>query len=266
MIRATTKAEAKTIHPAGLPGELRVTPDIKLTTMKFTHKQFAELPFVLNIPADTYIVRVDELDMPLRVHHNLYAGSPGAIEYTTPVSIAEKQALIANLSNNTTYSLLQLHTVVSTEKDTILSTGDLHIPSQDDLVNEYTRKIIMQRTVSNANNSAGDALRSEAAQQIAAMSAEESEGFRHHTTMRLTAHKLYPHSEGEQFIRGINRLLRAYMADIKDFFAEEVTLHQLGGTTPRGVIRITECDGVMVDGVTQLGKIPPAMRQPWFTH
>ena len=235
--------------------------------MKFIHKQFAELPFVLNIPADTYIVRVDNtIDLPVRVHHNLYAGAPGAIEYPAPVAIGEKQALIAALSHNATYSMLQLHTVVSIEKETILSPADLHAPTQDELVDEYTRKLIMQRPVSGADSSTGDVLRGEARDQLAALGTEESERFRRGAMMRLTARKLYPHSEGDQFLRAINRLLRAYMADIEDFFAEEVTLHQVGGTTPRGVLRITECDGIVVDSVNLIGKIPPAMRQPWFVH
>lgn len=76
--------------------------------MKFIHKVFAELPFVLNIPGESYTVRVDGKDVPVRVHHNLYAGAPGPLEYPVPVCLGEKQALVAAFSSNATYSLLQL--------------------------------------------------------------------------------------------------------------------------------------------------------------
>jgi len=230
--------------------------------MKFTLKQFAELPFVLNIPSEVYPIHVDGVNVSVRVHHNLYAGAQGAIEYPVPVWIGEKKALTASLSSNTTYSLLQLHTVVSSEKETDFDVSELCSPTPNELIDEYARKLILDRSSDNA----GGALLAEAQQQLDTLGPAQVESFRKFTALRLTAKKLYPHSESELFLRAVNQLIRTYMADIGDFFVEEVTLHQVAGTTPRGILRISECDGQLVETFTVLDKIPPAMRQPWFVH
>jgi hypothetical protein len=77
---------------------------------------------------------------------------------------------------------------------------------------------------------------------------------------------LFPASDLNYFITSVNTFIRLYMTHFDDFFVEEVTLHHLGSTITRGILIIHKCEGQKIYNVSEVHKIPPMMRRPWYNH
>lgn len=232
--------------------------------MKFSLVQTAELPYNLNVPEGNYSVAVGgSLLNHLLILQNQYAGTQGAMEYPTPVSVGTKKQLLDCFGATEGISLVQLHTVARAVTEIEVSETEVDVPTESQMVEEISRNLIRQRTTS----AKGEGLEQEAKTCYDQLTETQREQFSASVGFLITARRLFPVvSYSDAFIDIINRFVRKYVAHFSDFFVEEVTIHHLASTGARGIIMNFLKDGYPLEEVTRIGKIPPVMRQPWLVY
>lgn len=226
--------------------------------MQFQRTFMVELPFMLNIPAGEYEVSVGADKHTFAVIQDQWA-IPTKAEGQLSYLFVPTSALTGLQSGATP---VPLRTVVCETETTEVAAGDVISPTEDQLAEEFSQRLIRSRTTTKT----GADLLDEAKEMMKALNEAELEQLTTLTSLKLTARSLFPTGASEDFLKALNTFIRIYMAHFTDFFVEEVTLHQLGSTTTQGILNVFSCDNSQFDAVSVCGKIPPIMRKPWLNH
>ncbi len=123
-----------------------------------------------------------------------------------------------------------------------------------------SRQLILSRT-----GLSGPALEARAATELTLMDAETARIFRHQLGRKLTARQRLP-AGVPIFQKALNTLVRLYMTRFGDFFVEEVAIHQLAGMVTSGVLIVWSVDGVVVEQVAHVEKVPGIMWGQWYDY
>jgi hypothetical protein len=221
-----------------------------------------ELPFVLNLPDGDYVVPLDTGTITLQIAQSQLAVpfySNGTIDYR--IGSAKELAIVFgdNLGKHYRYPL---RTNVKQNHSVSVEEADLVKPSEKQIIEGYMSVLIRAGKTANA----GDDFFAEATEAFNKLSEAERIAHCDLSVKKLTAAKLFPPTGFRNFHLALNSIIRLYMTHFNDHFVEEVALHQLGSTFTTGIFRIMVCDGKQIDSVSEVGKVPPMMKEPWLLH
>ena len=222
--------------------------------LTFGRRLLAELPFVLNVPEGEYSVAVGGDVVTLHIGHERGAlglgGSKQSIVRVCDVGVEDLPRLTL------------LRTLVEHREQRTVDVGEVVPATEEQLVQAIARQLI----TSYATTLGGPTLVAEAAANLDALGPTERAVLATRTARQHHAGKLFRVASHESFLAAINALVRHYMVELQDHFAEEVVLHHLACTWSGGVLQVLDCEGDFLDSVHYSGKIPPVMRRPWLIH
>ena len=227
--------------------------------MQFHCFEQCELPFMLNLPTDTYVTVVDG------VTHNLEV-SQGEVAMYLPdgrMGVGFHNVLKQRLGADAEQAHVQrLRTVV--RHVTMVEVEETGLPpvTNDDLFNDMQADIVGESP--GAYGGRTHVLKAEARRRLDAKQPDEMTAYRLRAAKLRFARKI---PTPDRFLTALNALIRLYMQRFDDFFVEEVTLHQLASQAPlMGIYVHIDCDGELVKRYGHVGKAPPIMRDPWLSH
>jgi hypothetical protein len=225
--------------------------------MRIECRHIAELPFNLNLPEGLFDVHLGKLNVRLYVSQNRFAAYLDANDDSNFL-LASKQQLAAGVLGEHPVFGRRLRTVVEISDELEVPPDEAHVPTQEELINEISGRLIIQRT-----GLSGDELVRQARAKLASQSRQETQQLTQFLARKLTATHRVP-SRVPDFQSALNTLLRLYMARFDDFFVEEVSFHQLGGTITSGITIVWIVNGEVVRQIAHTEKIPPLMRHILF--
>jgi hypothetical protein len=224
-----------------------------MTTLTFTRLLIGELPFMLNLPTGAYSLPLEGDTVTLNLLQEHCAVSDGGQAYRLLPTAQVPADRIA--------SATALRTLVQLRESFLVDPMEIQPPPDDELVGALARE-----QISRGAGLTGQELLDSARVDLTKLDAE-ARGFLVATVARkLHARRLFPPEKHELFISAVNTLVRHYMVEFEDPFAEEVVLHHLASMWTGGVLQVLQCDGALLDSTHYAGKIPPVMRRPWIIH
>lgn len=206
---------------------------------------------MLNLPEGVYPTAVGSNIVPIEVMQERFASPVQPDGYR----IGPASALGAG-------PRVALRTVAGARDVIDIQPDALAVSADDDEVSEFVGQLL----ISGRTSKSGEELTAEATSLLAELEPASRDALRVRVSKKLTARRIFDEKRIDTFHTALNLLIRRYMTDFGDFFAEEVTLMQLGSTVTRGILRVTVVDGEQIESVSRAGKIPPLMRRPWLIH
>lgn len=228
--------------------------------MKIECSLEVELPFVLNLSERTFTVLVEGQQVELAVSNERF--SVGFWDGSNPRSIALAMGTIADLAPR--FGKLipgptasKLKTVISHTFAMDVEDGELPSVPDEDLV------AVVQGDLVTPSDPPQQDLESVAKKVVADLSADDLASFRRREQGKRRAREELSNRE-QLYLQALNRLIRWYAVKTGDFFVEEVGYHQLAATITRGVLRTVSLDGVQVESIPLVEKVPPLVKSPWM--
>ncbi len=188
-----------------------------------------ELPFTVNVPTGTYPVDVAGASYPLELLQERIGVAVGA--NAMMIDTAAKIRLELGERWESTYKH-ELRTVVRHTDEATVTPDHLVKPTDEDLFAAMQTGILRDH-----RGYPGDKhqLQADARASLAAMSEEVRQAFVEDTTVRMTAHRLFPNGDVKTFCKAVNALIRLYMTTFGDYFVEEVCRKHFANTAFRGL-------------------------------
>ena len=224
-----------------------------MATLTFTRLLIAELPFVVNLPTGAYPVLMADGSMTIDLVQEHCAVSAGGQSF--------KLLPIAQVPADQIGSTVALRTLAQFKESLSVDAKGLSPPSDEDLAGELARRQLCRGTAL-----AGEALLDAAMVELGTLDVVVRESLAAVVVRKLHASTLFPFEKRERFVSAVNAIVRRYMVEFQDPFAEEVVLHHLASTWTKGVLQLLQCDGMLLESDHYAGKIPPVMRRPWVVH
>jgi len=221
-----------------------------------------ELPFVLNLPTQPFDVVTPGGSLQLHVSNDYFALEfwNGADPRSAGFAIGELADLSARAGKQlTSPPAKKLRTVVRHDFGIEVVETDLPPLSADDEFQTMQSEVI--RAV--AEHMSKEDLEQRAREELDGLNAESRAAFTLRERIRRRAQAELSRVD-PYFLQALNRLIRWYAVETQDFFVEEVGLHQLAATTTRGVLRTVAVDGVQIEAIPVVGKVPPLLHTPWM--
>lgn len=224
-----------------------------MSTITFSRLLLAELPFMVNLPSGEYVVRLESESMTLNlVQESCAIPGPNRSFHIVPVSKAPP---------HTRGTLTELRTLVEQREAVTCSPEELTEPDLTAIVQHLSSELVTAGTALQ-----GEELTSFARTQFEESPADAQAELKAWLARKLHARSIFPISQHTRFVSAVNHLVRHYMIEFGDPFAEEVVLHHLASTWTRGVMEVHQCDDVLLESFHVAGKIPPIIRRPWVLH
>lgn len=221
-----------------------------------------ELPFVLNLPTQGFDVATAGGVLRLEVSNDCYVIQfwNGNDPRSAGMVIGALPDLSARLGQQlTSPPAKKLRTLVRHDFSIEVTEADLPGLSADDEFQTMQSEVV--RTV--AEHMSKEELERRARSALDALNADSRASFVLRERVRRRAQAELSRID-PQFLQALNRLIRWYAVETHDFFVEEVGLHQLASTTTRGVLRTVIVDGVQIEAIPVVGKVPPLLHTPWM--
>lgn len=225
-----------------------------------------ELPFVLNLPTQGFDVATAGGTLRLDVSNDCYvvqflsgndSRSPGMLIGALPDLSAQLGQQLGSPPAK------RLRTFVRHGFAVDVAEADLPAISPDEVFQAMQREIIVASA--SPRSLPMEDLDRQARASLESLSDETKASFvRQERARRRGQAEL--HRLDSFFLQALNRLIRWYAVEMRDFFVEEVGLHQLAATTTRGVLHTIVVDGRQVEAIPVVGKVPPLLNFPWMQH
>lgn len=208
---------------------------------------------MLNLPSGAYPVLVNGDIEQLELAQEQFAVPMGGGAYRLmPLNHVPKDG---------TGSAQALRTLVKLRETRNADSDQLPAVPEEALVDEIARQQIFL-----GNPLAGQELTDAARAELNGFDDESRGSLSGFVSRKLHCRDLFSPEKISRFIAATNTLVRRYMVDFGDPFAEEIVLHHLASTWTSGVLQVLQCDDALLDSVHFAGKIPPIMRRPWVNH
>ena len=214
----------------------------------------AELPFMLNLPEGDYPISSGGSVITLRVCQEHGALAIGGASY--------RLVPLSEIPPEHAERVTALRTLLQFRETRSVTPGDVAQAPERELIQAVARQLITDRLTPLA----GTELLAKAEADLRALDPVARKALAESVSRRLHAAQLFPVATHQVFVSAINTLVRHYMVEFQDQFAEEVVLHHLASSWTGGVLQVLECDGDLLDSVHYAGKIPPVMKRPWLKH
>jgi len=229
-------------------------------TLQFRCSIMCELPFMLNLPSGTYSVMgggasidLDLLQEQIAVYFDQERFAIG-----DPTSLRQQLG-----SQYEQLHKQQLRTILRQRLSRTVEESDLPPVSDQDILDDMQTAILRQSPPGTFHQK-NQELQDEAKCRVEALSVQERAAFAL-ASAKWRLGRQMPRSD--EFLEGVNALIRLYMERFNDFFVEEVAIHQLASQAPlRGVFVDVSCDGEALDHYGIVLRFPPMMRRPWLNH
>ena len=158
----------------------------------------------------------------------------------------------------------ELRTLVRHTDEVTVTPDDLAKPTAEDLFAAMQTGILRDH-----RGYAGDKnqLQADARAAMSGMSEGVRQAFVEDTTIRMTAHRLFPNGDVTTFCKAVNALIRLYMTTFGDYFVEEVLPQHFANTAFRGLSVSLYFNGVNLENYRDAGgRFPFILHRPWFNH
>jgi len=222
--------------------------------LQFSRLLIAELPFTMNLPDGEYRVQVNSTVFPLRLRQEHGALSLDEGRHQLIPMTAVTPANSARVTH--------LRTLVELRATRSVAASEVKQADTSELIQSLARRLISERRTLLS----GQELLAQAEAELLALNTSGREALTEHVSRALHSRTLFPTPTHDDFVRAANELVRHYMVEFEDQFAEEVSLHHLASSWTSGVIQVLECNDVILDSVHYAGKIPPILKRPWLKH
>lgn len=221
--------------------------------MIFAARYLIELPYVLNIPDETYEFRYENAHLCLTTNNNYYALYKEAYLFPRTLMIGTREQLTPHYKND--LGMMKCRTVISLAS--IIDHPELLDISSEELLQSLRSKIIQSEHYPSLDD---------AKNHFATLSQEQKDSLIRSERIIKTSRELFPPKNSEECIGIINHFIKHYRVAFNDQFADEVTLYQLGSGFTNGVLQEHYCDGVRVSAMPLVGNIMPLIRESLRTH
>lgn len=218
-----------------------------------SHKIYLELPFVINLPDNSY---------PSKNGHSLilsnshYAGISNKTFISQVGAFGELDAIKEHCKNNN-LSLIKLRTTL--QKNLFITLPFL-VEASDEAIKSETKSTLVSKGVDQKE------LDHEAGRYISTLTQEETKQLRITTSAKIMARRHFPPELGYKFIDECNFFIEKYIEKFGDFFCQPISLHDVCTTTCGGIIHLTQLNGQNLKNGTLIGKFPPASKSKWQNH
>ncbi|MFZ8200460.1 hypothetical protein [Alteromonas portus] len=225
--------------------------------MKFLFSQILELPFMMNIPNERYLVRFEDRDYHLELDNDLYAVVKEAATTPSVMLLASRKEALSYSKSQFDASVIKLRSVLTLNLvDTPENRGDIKSKEfYENIKSEISRKGEIKRE--DTEKAANELIRAIISNESAELDAE---------SLKIYSRARFKTELGYHFINLCNYFIKHYCVAYEDRFAQEISLHDICETTCGGVLQIRCFNGNLLENSTLVGKVPPILKKCWFNH
>ncbi|MCG3088508.1 hypothetical protein [Sporosarcina cyprini] len=222
--------------------------------LKVVHS--VELPFILNLPNDTYDTRVEfggnSYQVGLQISNTKYKVMTTYRGKEAYMEVEEDEiSTLSEKEQNNYREKLRTHISWDLKESKIYTKQELDSVSEEKRLSELTTSILMNKI------DYEDDLEATTQKLYSTFTEEEKVELSYSFLINKELSRL---TNADLFLEAINQLIKAYSVFRNDYFVEKCSYHTLRG------VQITRfVDNVQWDDFKRIEKLPPMMNKPWLS-